>query len=357
MMYLVNNKKFSVVIKRSSIFLLLFCLIACQKDQQKAETVWTGKTMGTVYNIRIVHNNEKQFRLDSLKVRIDQSLITVNQQMSTYIADSEISRFNRLQTREKFLVSEPFGQVIASSLEIFKLSGGAFDITVAPLVNLWGFGTQGKRFEPPADLKISEVLNRIGSQKLQLIENTYLKKLDPLIQIDLGAIAKGYGVDVVAGEIEKFGITDFLVEIGGEIYAAGVNIKNESWHIGVDKPDLSAVPGQDLMEILMISGIGLATSGDYRNYFQKEGKIYSHTIDPKTGRPVVHNLASVTILTNSCMRADALATAVSVLGPDKGMDLIESLENTESMLIERKESNEFKITYSSGFEKYIFKNQ
>jgi len=341
------------IFKRSSAVLLLFCLFACSHENEIKEYSLTGKTMGTVYNIKLVSKYLNSDFLSKIRIAINSSLENVNQHMSTYIADSEISRFNNHKDTTAFSISTEFSKVIKEALKVNQISSGAFDITVNPLVNLWGFGSKSEQRKMPSDKQIKNILKIIGSKHIKVIDENTLKKDIPELEIDLSAIAKGYGVDVVAEVLEKYNQDNFMVEIGGEVFTRGKNIENEKWKIGIDRPQFLALPGQDFQKILSISNVGLATSGDYRNYFEYDGKIYSHTINPKTGRPVTHNLASVTIVAPNCMQADALATAVLVMGVEDGLQLIESLENIEGYFITRISLNEFEEVSTSGFDKYL----
>lgn len=341
------------IFKRSSISLLLFYLVACSPENEIKEYSLTGQTMGTVYNIKLVNKSLDEKLLSEISVAIDSSLKQVNQKMSTYIAKSEISLFNNHYDTTVFTISSEFSQVIKEAQRVNQISSGAFDITVNPLVNLWGFGSKSDMRKMPSDIQIKAILKIIGSEHIKFVDENTLKKDIPELEIDLSAIAKGYGVDVVVGVLNKFNQDNFMVEIGGEVFTRGKNIINEKWKIGIDKPKYLALPGQDLQNILSISNVGLATSGDYRNYFEFDGKIYSHTINPKTGKPVTHNLASVTIVAPNCMQADALATAVLVMGIEDGLKLLESLENVEGYFLARISLSEFEEVLTSGFDKYL----
>jgi thiamine biosynthesis lipoprotein len=310
--------------------------------------------MGTTYQIKIAGAVSDDKTIGRLKQQIDSALVQVNRQMSTYDPHSEISRFNDYRQTEPFPVSKDLALVVSEAIEISRLSGGAFDITIDPLVELWGFGKKGPRISPPQKEQITGALKISGMKNISVIEHKALKKKIPECRLDLAAIAKGYGVDVVSALLASSGASNYMVEIGGEVYAEGLNTQQDMWKIGVDSPDLSSLPGQNIRAILAISGVGVATSGDYRNYFEYQGKIYSHTIDPATGKPVNHSLASVTVIAPTCMKADALATAVMVMGTEKGLQLIESMEDVEAMLINRKKPDEYQIRYSSGFEKYLY---
>jgi FAD:protein FMN transferase len=352
MMFL-DKYKLNKTFTRSSTVLLLFCLLACSSEREIKEYSLTGQTMGTVYNIKLVSKSLDDDLLSEISVSIDSSLKKVNQQMSTYLRDSEISLFNNHRDTTNFTISNEFSKVMQEALRVNKISSGAFDITVNPLVNLWGFGSKTKDAIIPSDEKIKSTLKMIGSEHIKIINKNIIRKDISELEIDLSAIAKGYGVDVVVQELDKFSLQNFMVEIGGEIFAKGKNIKNQNWKIGIDKPNYLAYPGQDLQNILSISNVGVATSGDYRNYFEYEGKIYSHTLNPKTGKPVTHNLASVTIVAPNCMQADALATATLVMGLQDGLKFLESQQDVEGYLIVRISLTEFEEFSTSGFDKYL----
>lgn len=276
--------------------------------------------MGTQYHIRIPLLADDQ-RIDigvkqsQLQNEIDTLLVEINQEMSTYLPDSNISRFNQSKTQHWFPVSKHFLDVITNAQKISQSSHGAFDITVMPLVNLWGFGTE-KKNSIPAQQQIDFALQKTGYESLQTqLYPTAIRKLKPELSIDLSAIAKGYAVDAVALLLKKHQYNHFLIEIGGEIRVQGKNKHNKRWRIAIEKPTLF---NRSIQQGLTLHNIAVATSGDYRNYYEKNGKRYSHTINPNTGKPIQHKLASVTVLNQSAMIADAQATAIMVLGEIKG---------------------------------------
>lgn len=279
---------------------------------------FSGPTMGTTYSVKVVHAPE-HIATDQLKREIDQILERVDQKMSTYDPNSELSRFNQSETTDWITVSEELLLVIEKALQISRLTEGAFDITVGPVVNLWGFGPEMRADELPLDKDIAKILARVGYGRIHVRETPpAIRKDQADIYLDLSAIAKGYAVDQVAEYLESVGISNYMVEVGGEMRLRGRNAKGEAWAIGIEKPS----PGQRTVQrIIQISDAGIATSGDYRNFFEKEGRRYSHTLDPRTGRPVAHTLASVTVIDDSAMHADALATALLVLGPEAGYQL------------------------------------
>ncbi len=273
--------------------------------------------MGTQYHIRlpVISSNHDAPHWKQLQYDIDALLLAINKEMSTYITDSSISRFNQSKNTNWFPISREFLSVINTAQSVSLTSRGAFDITVMPLVNLWGFGTLNKT-SIPSQQQIEYSLNQIGYQSLQTRQQpAAIRKQKPELSIDLSAIAKGYAVDAIGILLEKRGIKRYLVEIGGEIRVRGKNKQNQAWRIAIEKPTTLA---RSVQQGVLLKDGAIATSGDYRNYYEKEGKRYSHTINPKTGYPIAHKLASVTVLNKSAMIADAQATAIMVLGEKQG---------------------------------------
>jgi len=333
--------------------LLLFCYLSCVPSPDVPQYTWHGRTMGTTYMVKVTHTKLNANELAEIKNKVEEALIEVNRQMSPYDPQSEISKFNSSKDTTSFRVSLQFVRVVQTALEVYRASEGAFDITVAPLVDLWGFGSKGITKEIPSETEIDSALKNVGSMNLQVIDHVHIKKKIPDLHLDLSAIAKGYGVDVAANILEASGLSNYMVEIGGEVVARGLNAKKEAWKIGIDKPKYNLLPGQELQGILALHDVAVATSGDYRNFFEIAGKKYSHTIDPKTGRPVIHNLASTTIIAQQCMYADALATAVMVMGKEKGIKWIENMPGVEALLIIRHDGDRFESLSTSGFSKYL----
>jgi len=325
-MYLENLKRGSVLL------LLVFLLAACQQQQQAKKQYplhFSDAIFGTTYTIKApilaasIKNTE-------LRQQITQLLDKLNAQMSTYQQDSELSQFNQSRSTEWQSVSTELYAVLKQAKVISELSKGAFDITVGPLVNLWGFGPDPMSFVAPEKAKIEQQLQKLGYQNLLLDDKTQsIKKLIPELYLDLSAIAKGYAVDQVAILLEKYGMLDYMIEIGGELSLRGHNINDQPWRIAVEKP---AEGNRMIQKVLPLSDVSLATSGDYRNYFELEGVRFSHTIDPRTGKPITHKLASITILSDTTMKADALATALMVLGSEQGFELAEQ-QNIAALFI------------------------
>ena len=294
-------------------------LSACSQQSQPGELIrLTGDTMGTTYTVK-VKTLPSGMDLSTLQAGVAGILERINGRMSTYKKDSELSSFNNRATTEWVGVSAETALVVHEALRISRLTGGAFDITVGPLVNLWGFGPSRRKDAPPSDNTIQKTLASVGYAQIHVRESPPgIRKDQPHLEIDLSAIAKGYAVDQVAEYLESQTLSDYLVEIGGEIRAKGEKAAGTPWKVAIERP----VPEERaVLRLLHLGGKAMATSGDYRNFFEQEGQLFSHTINPRTGKPVTHTLASVTVLSNSCMEADALATGLMVLGPEAGFSL------------------------------------
>ena len=320
------------------------------RDRAPSHPVLQGETMGTYYSIKLVYSPLDRQGLEELEKSIKAELDAVEGSMSTYDSDSEISAFNRAPAEQSFALSDEFVRLLTDALAICRLTDGAFDPTVGPLVDLWGFGKKGRSREMPSEKQIESVKLRTGWEKLVREESSAFSKRVRGLEVDLSGIAKGYAVDRVASAIRSVGFANFMVEIGGEVYAAGLNSTGIPWRIGIDAPALDAVPGDRLHGIIGISDLAVATSGDYRNYFKSEaGKLYSHIIDPRTGYPVRMPPASVTVVGKDCMTVDALATALFVLGEKRGLELVEEIDGVEALYIISDYGTRFRQAASSGF--------
>ncbi len=320
-------------------FVNIFFFSGCTNT--KREYKFSGRTMGTTYSISII--SESKFDKDKIQSNVDSILVEINRQMSTYIKDSEISQFNRWNSKEPFLVSDEFAFVVKSALDIYQRTNGAFDITVMPLVDLWGFFIRhADEWRPPTEGSIQNILLNVGSHQIR-VDGNYLIKTNPEVQIDVNAIAKGFGVDEVSEYLVDYGFDHCLVEIGGEVRCVGKNIYGEAWKIGIDKPEYNSVPGQDLASVISLDNQAMATSGDYRNYFTWENMMYSHAIDARTGYPVKMNVASATVIAPTCLQADALATALLVMGKHDSEKLIESLPEVSCIMIIRESGNQYQL--------------
>lgn len=312
-----------------------------------AELHMSGRTMGTTYNVKY-RPTPNTPTVKDLQIEVDALLAEINHTMSTYDPESELSRFNRLRTTDWVPASASLRAVLKAALEIGAQSEGAFDITVGPLVNLWGFGPEVHPDRVPPERDIAAARARSGLDKITLSDTlSAIRKRRPDVFLDLSGIAKGYGVDRVAERMTAHGIDHYMVEIGGEIRVRGLKERETPWRIAIEKP-LSGE--RSVHTMLALSDIALATSGNYRNFFEIAGRRYSHTIDPTTGWPIDNHLVSVTVLADTSMRADAWATAFQVLGPERGMAIAERINLPVLFVIER--DGQFEERICCAFQRY-----
>ncbi len=312
-----------------------------------AELHLSGRTMGTTYSVKYRPRQDIPSQ-KAMQIEVDALLTEINQTMSTYDPESELSRFNRMRTTDWVPVSASLLAVLKAALEIGAQSEGAFDITVGPLVNLWGFGPEFHHDHIPLESDIAAARTRSGLDKVTLSDTQpAIRKHRPDVFLDLSGIAKGYGVDRVAELMTAHGLEHYMVEIGGEIRVRGLKAHDTPWRIAIEKP-LSGE--RSVQTMLALSDIALATSGNYRNFFEIAGRRYSHTIDPTTGWPVDNHLVSVTVLADTSMRADAWATAFQVLGPERGLAIAERLGLPVLFIIER--DGQFEERVCCGFQRY-----
>jgi thiamine biosynthesis lipoprotein len=312
----------------TSALLLLVMLSAggCNQSLERPISKISGPTMGTQYHISWVSEKLKTAPLktekESIQLKVDQLLIAINKSMSTYDPQSELSLINQNFNPQWKTISAGLYRVLEMSQQLNRQSKGAFDITVGPLVNLWGFGPNKANNQIPAESQIEALMSQIGSGAISLRQQgiDFQLRVDKSRYLDLSAIAKGYAVDVLGNLLQEQGIDNYLIEVGGEIIAHGVKPRNQPWRIAIEAPNDD---GRSVQIIIPLSGMGIATSGDYRNFFEQEGRRFSHTIDGRTGYPVEHNLASVSVLHESVAMADAWATALTVLGAEEGFKLAE----------------------------------
>jgi thiamine biosynthesis lipoprotein len=323
---------------------LLFSPAICEA---KREHLIQGRTMGTTYHVKVVTGDNQG--IAGLKDKIDARLVEINNSMSTYQKNSEISRFNDLkQTGQAFQISDDFYRVMQTARHIFELSDGAWDGTVKPLVDLWGFGRAGRQSALPQKQEIEALLPEIGFENIQIKPDASLIKKRKFVTLDLSSIAKGYGVDQIAHIIHESGFIDYLVEIGGEIFASGKRKDGKLWRVGINRPRKDA-GFTEVYKIVDLNNQGFATSGDYRNFFEVGGIRYSHVIDPRNGYPVSNGVVSVSIIAGNCTFADGLATALMVMGPDKGIDLLDRLENAAGLIVVERPDGSLVDFYSRGF--------
>ncbi|NOU52111.1 FAD:protein FMN transferase [Pseudoalteromonas sp. JBTF-M23] len=330
------------------IVVLLF-VTGCEQASldQPQPLVINGKTMGTTYNIKI-YPQEGQVNAEQLKSQIDETLIAVNQSMSPWVKDSEINRFNALPHNQFMPISEDFRLVVAESIRLGK-STQTLDVTMGPLIDLWGFGPDKRPTNRPSQAQLDDMRSRIGVDKLILNEQGLAKTIDGL-EVSFSSTAKGYGIDKVASLLEQIGIHNYMVEIGGELRLSGSKPNDKPWIIAIEQPD--APMGQrQVHKELKLHDIGIATSGDYRIFYEMDGETFTHLIDPATGMPVKHDLVSVTVLHPSAMTADGLATALTVMGTERAKAYAEQ-HNLAVYLISK--SPDGLATYASeAFKPYL----
>ncbi|MFM5134374.1 FAD:protein FMN transferase [Aeromonas rivipollensis] len=332
---------------------LAFFLTGCGQEsvQSKPEIHITGSTMGTYYSIKVADATVTDAA--KLQAEVDVLLERVNDQMSTYRPDSELSRFNQHKGNTPLVVSRDTARVVTEAIHIGRESRGALDVTVGPLVNLWGFGPDAKPTKVPSDELITQTRQKTGLGNLHVVTSVdadTLQKDIPDLYVDLSAIAKGFGVDKVAEYLESLGARNYLVEIGGELRINGVNGKGHPWRVAIEKPTANA---GSVQEVIVPGDNGVATSGDYRNYYELDGKRFSHTIDPLTGKPITHRMVSVTVIHPSCMTADGLATALTVMGTQKS--LAYAKERGLAIFVITKTDQGFEEAYSDAFKPYLAK--
>ncbi|MEM9667905.1 MAG: FAD:protein FMN transferase [Pseudomonadota bacterium] len=319
-------------------------LVSC--SDQPATLSFTGQTMGTTYNIVAIDHSAALDR-GQVKAAIDATLDRVNGQLSNWDPNAEISLWNAAKTTEPIKISPALSDVVEMAQIVHADSEGQFDMTLGPLIELWGFGTREFDTPVPSEDAIREALDKTGQDRLITLDTDALTltKLEPDVTLYIAALAKGYGIDQVAGALEGFGLTDFMVEIGGDLKTAGLNPEGEAWRIGIERPD--SMPGA-IREIVELSGQGMATSGDYRNYFEVNDVRFSHIIDSETGRPITHKTASVTVISETAALADAWATALLVLGENEGMAIAVELDVAAYFIVRDATSQETEFISASS---------
>ena len=330
-----------------SVLLFYLLLSGCQgKNLQVLEI--KGPTMGTFFQVKII--TDRQPDLVTLKTNIEAQLETVNRLMSNWKEDSDISRFNRLPSGESLEVDPHTAKVVARALEIAQNTNGAFDPTLSPLIELWGFGVKDKAIEFPGEFEIAEASDRVGYQYISLVGNN-LSKTKEGVSLNLSSLAKGYAVDLVYDWLVAEHYENFLINVGGDGRVLGANAAGKPWRMAIEAPDSEQLQG--IYKVTEISDVAMATSGDYRIFFEHEGIRYSHLIDPRTGRPIPALVTSVSIIAPDCMTADAYATALSILSPGEGFQLVESMPGIECLMILRNGEGRLRSGTSSGMGAYL----
>ncbi len=340
-----SSDKITGLVKASFLVSALIALLLSAGCDHAPEIVQiSGSKFGTSYHITIVADQPAPA---DLAEQIDAALDVVDLSMSTYKSESELSLFNRLPLGEEVIASEGLWTVLQTSRQIWQQSAGAFDPSVGPLVELWGFGPQMTNDRIPEETEITQALATIGYQYLILNSDRQAISKDLALRLDLSAVAKGYAVDQIADLLEMLALPDYLVEVGGEMRVSGLNPKGQPWRIAIETPDAM---GQ-VDNIIALESAAVATSGDYRNYFEKDGNRYSHSIDPRTGRPIEHRLASVTVVADRCIDADAWATAFLVMGDEAALEIANQQSIAVYMLV--KAEDQFTAVYSEAFKPYL----
>ncbi|MEL5893104.1 FAD:protein FMN transferase [Bacteroides sp. GD17] len=335
-------------VQRNFLWIALLVLgtiwILARHNQVAPYQMDNGLIFGTVYKVTYQYDKDLKADIEAELKRFDGSLSPFND-------TATITRINR---NEDIVPDTFFTNVFRRSMEISKETNGAFDITVAPLANAWGFGFKKGAF--PDSMMIDSLLEITGYNKVDLSPEGKVVKQDPRIMLSCSAVAKGYAVDVIAQLLEKKGIRNFMVDIGGEIVVRGENPQKGLWRIGINKPiDDSLSVNQELQTVLQVTDLGMATSGNYRNFYHKDGKKYAHTIDPRTGYPVQHNILSATVIAKDCMSADAYATAFMVMGLEEAERFADAHPDIDACFIYSDEEGKFQTYLTKGMERYIAK--
>lgn len=331
--------------------ILILIIVYVVRDPAGPESIhWRGRTMGTHYDIQIAQSPLSLVESRRLHQEVERYLRDVNEEMSTYIPDSEINRFNRNDSTEPIAVSPSFASVTREALRWAERTGGAFDPTLEPLIRLWGFGHRPDPAAQPSQEAIDEILRQIGPRHVAVPDEFHIRKTHPRIQLNLNAIAKGDAVDGLVRRLQQAGISNLYVEIGGDLVISGVNREEQPWRIGVEEPNPDAAPGEQLHGIAHLRYGALAGSGDYRQFREDaEGHTLTHILDPRTGKPVRHALSGVNVWSKTCVVADAIATALMVMGTEEGMAWIETTPEAEAIFFERTADGDVQAFYSSGF--------
>jgi FAD:protein FMN transferase len=311
---------------------------------------WEGQTMGCTYVVKIVDAGLSPQQVEALKSEVDQRLKEVNRQMSQYQPDSDLSRFNRAPANVPFQVPPEFARVVRQALELNRRSQGAFDPTLGPVIDLWGFGSQTDLHSLPSEARLREALLKTGCRHLSVTAKDELVKDIPDLRLNPSSLVKGFGSDEMARVLRGHGLTNLYVAISGDIYTSGHNARGQKWQVGISAPVLHWMPGDPVAAVLALSDQAVSTSGDNEKFFtDAEGRRWGHIFDPKTGQPVQHNLASVSVVADCCMLSSSLATTLFVLGPEAGPRFIETWTNAAALFIVRESDGQMRPIPSARF--------
>ena len=342
-----DYKKKSLGYLIMGVLVIIFAFLFYSPFKKQKEYIHNeGKAQGTYYSATYLQPDGKD-----LQPEIEKLFKEFDLSLSTYNPNSIISKINK--NNDSVVTDVYFETMFEAAQKVSEHTNGAFDITVAPLVNAWGFGFGNHERSKAPD--VEKLLPLVGYQKVKLVNHKLIKE-NPDIMIDASAIAQGYSADLIAQLFEKNNCENYMIDIGGEIVCKGVNPKGELWHIGIDKPvDDPENANGELQTIVNVSNVGLTTSGNYRQFYYKDGKKLAHTINPKTGLPVEHNLLSATVVASNCTLADAYATAFMVLGVDSAMKVCKTIDGMDCYLIYTDKDGQYQVTYTEGFKKYLKK--
>ena len=333
-------------------FLMLAALAGCEKPGAESPMLEIhGRTMGTFYGVKVV--GDFPGGQQALQTQVDTLLKHYNDEISTYDPNSSLSKFNQQQTTAPYPVSQDMADIVISTVRVGQRTQGVLDVTVGPLVNLWGFGPDKRPVKIPTDAQIAAARQRVGIQHLHVdvsADHAELRKDIPNMYVDLSTVGEGFGADKVADFLESRGVHNYLVEIAGASRSRGVNAKGEPWKLAIQKPTDEL---DEVQAIVKPDGRAISTSGSYRNYYELDGQRYSHIIDPATGKPITHRLVSATVITPTALEADGLDTALMVMGPEKAMAFAQQQHLAVYLVI--KTDKGFKAEYSKSFEPYLVK--
>ena len=320
----------------------LFYVTFTRTPESPQQIVIQGEALGTTWTVKSSEPASAESE-QAVRTVVDDALRLVDEQMSTYREDSNLMKLNAATAGDGFAVPEELGEVLNESLVVYGASKGAFDVTIGPAVRAWGFGPDKTRTPPSAEV-LETLSAHVGSDKVH-IEGNQVHKAHPELEIDLSAIAKGYAVDLIAERLAEEGRSNLMVEVGGEIVARGKNPAGHPWRLGIETPTSE---GREVLKVVSLNDAAMATSGDYRNYYEVDGKRVSHLIDPRSMRPIEHKLASVTVIHPRCSTADAWATALSVLGEEEGFLLAEA-QGLQAFFIVRDTDGAFSTKSTTSF--------
>jgi len=360
---LITSKNYQFII----IAIFSVMLFGCNRYSDEQIQVLSGSTMGTSFNIQIVINS-KNINKELIASEINAIFELINSLMSTWRKDSELSRINQAAINQWVTVSADTLNVIELAYSISELSNGAFDITIGNIINLWGFGPNGRPSRVPNKVSIQQAISTSGFRQLDIDHEQSAIKKNVDMYIDLSAIAKGYAVDKIAFYLDKNSFSGYLIEVGGEIRIKGKKPDNTIWKVAIEIPEVQPIPEsvvpslttdiksefRKVKQVISLTNQSIATSGDYRNYFEQNGKRYSHTLNPVTGKPITHSLASVTVISENAAKADAIATALMVMGIESGLKFSEK-NNIAAYFIYRGNNN-FKVATTNEFKQYLVIN-